>query len=248
MARARRAGRERQAARPGARAAVAAAPAQERRQIALPADTHAQRAVDEHLGLDAAVLRDVRDLGKRELPREDDARKAHGGGLLCARKAVHAHLCGGVQAQPGRHALCQGGDSKVLHDEGVDAGLGGRATACCAPDRSSGARTVFSVRYIPDAARAAKRRGPGEACGVKIARRTAGIVAFEAQIHRVRAGAHRRAQHLGGRRRGPGSPGAGRFAFPFISGRPCSPARGAGAPLRAAPRPASVWARAASSR
>ena len=67
---------KRQAARAGTGTAVAAASAQKGRHVALAADAHAQRAVHEALGLDAAVLCDMLHLGHAQLTGQHHAGEA----------------------------------------------------------------------------------------------------------------------------------------------------------------------------
>ena len=92
-------GLKRQAAGAGTGAAVAAAAAQKGRHIALPADAHAQRAVNETLGLDAAVLCDVLHLRQAQLPGQHHPGEAQLFQFQCALQAVHAHLGGAVAGQ-----------------------------------------------------------------------------------------------------------------------------------------------------
>ena len=65
-----------QTAGPRTGAAVAAPPAEEGRHIALAADAHAQRTVDEALRLDAAVLGDVLHFGQTQLAGQHHAGEA----------------------------------------------------------------------------------------------------------------------------------------------------------------------------
>ena len=79
--------------------AVAAAPAQKGGHIALAAHAHAQRTVDEALGLDAAVLCDVLHLGQTQLTRQHHPGKAQLLQLQCTLQGVDAHLSGAVPGQ-----------------------------------------------------------------------------------------------------------------------------------------------------
>ena len=79
--------------------AVAAAPAQKGGHIALAAHAHAQRTVDEALGLDAAVLCDVLHLGQTQLTRQHHPGKAQLLQLQCTLQGVDAHLGGAVPGQ-----------------------------------------------------------------------------------------------------------------------------------------------------
>ena len=74
-----------QTAGPRTGAAVAAPPAEEGRHIALAADAHAQRAVDEALRLDAAVLGDVLHFGQTQLAGQHHAGEAQ---LLQLQRAL----------------------------------------------------------------------------------------------------------------------------------------------------------------
>ena len=80
-------------------APVAAAPAQKGGHIALAAHAHAQRTVDEALGLDAAVLCDVLHLGQAQLTRQHHPGKAQLLQLQCTLQGVDAHLGGAVPGQ-----------------------------------------------------------------------------------------------------------------------------------------------------
>ena len=80
-------------------APVAAAPAQKGRHIALAAHAHAQRTVDEALGLDAAVLCDVLHLGQTQLTCQHHPGKAQLLQLQCTLQGVDAHLGGAVPGQ-----------------------------------------------------------------------------------------------------------------------------------------------------
>ena len=90
---------KRQAARAGTGTAVAAASAQKGRHVALAADAHAQRAVHEALGLDAAVLCDMLHLGHAQLTGQHHAGEAQLLELQRTLQAVHAHLGGAVARQ-----------------------------------------------------------------------------------------------------------------------------------------------------
>ena len=79
--------------------AVAAAPAQKGGHIALAAHAHAQRTVDEALGLDAAVLCDVLHLGQTQLTRQHHPGKAQLLQFQCTLQGVDAHLGGAVPGQ-----------------------------------------------------------------------------------------------------------------------------------------------------
>ena len=80
-------------------APVAAAPAQKGGHIALAAHAHAQRTVDEALGLNAAVLCNVLHLGQAQLTRQHHPGKAQLLQLQCTLQGVDAHLGGAVPGQ-----------------------------------------------------------------------------------------------------------------------------------------------------
>lgn len=84
-------------------AAVAAAPPDDGRHLALAAVAHAQRAVDERFDLDGAFLADFGDLPARKLTREHRARHAEPCRFLNARERVQAHLRRGVQRHVGNN-------------------------------------------------------------------------------------------------------------------------------------------------
>ena len=114
----------------GAQAAVAAARADQGGEKALPGIAHAQRPVDKHLHLDGRVAADMGDLLARELAREDDALHPQRRAGEHPVQAVHRHLRGRVQRQPGRDGAHQFGHPEVLHQHGVHAdpaGLSGVA-------------------------------------------------------------------------------------------------------------------------
>ena len=80
-------------------AAVAAAPTQKGGHIALAAHAHAQRTVDETLGLDATVLCDVLHLRQAQLTRQHHPGKAQLLQFQCALQGVDAHLGRAVPGQ-----------------------------------------------------------------------------------------------------------------------------------------------------
>ena len=113
----------------GALAAVAAAPADDRGEIALPRVAHAQRAVDEDLNLHGAVAADKGNFLPGKLPGQHHAGNAHLGGLQDALQRVDAHLGGGVDGDVGGDGLTKRNKPQVLDDEGVHPQLGGAADA-----------------------------------------------------------------------------------------------------------------------
>ena len=104
----------------GALAAVAAAPAQGIAQIALPAVTDAQRAVDEGLQLQAGLRADLSDLRQGQLARQDGALEADLFQEGHPFRGVVVHLRAGKQRQ-GRQLRFQQPD--ILDDQGVHPGL-----------------------------------------------------------------------------------------------------------------------------
>ena len=99
----------------GAHAAVAAAPADQGRHIALTGMAEAERAVDKNLGLDARVPADKPDLLKTQLAGEHGAGKAHLGRGLDPGETVNAHLGAGVQRDIRHSAVQTGGQAEILH-------------------------------------------------------------------------------------------------------------------------------------
>ena len=189
-------GVEGQTAGPCAGAAVAAAPAQEGGHIALPAHAHAQRPVDEALGLDAAAGGDGFDLLQAELPRQDDPGKPQLGHLQRPLEGVDAHLGGGVPGQRRRDLPAELGRRHVLADDGVGAAGGHR------PHRVGQGRQLAGIDggvhghmdlHPPPVAEAHR---PAEALGVKIAGPAAGVEPGKAQVYRVRAAVDGGAEHL----------------------------------------------------
>ena len=111
----------------GAHAAVAAALADEGRHIALARVAEAQGAVDEDLGLNGGVLRDIADLVKAQLPCQHGAGYAELGCRLHARKVVDGHLGARVQGNVGQVLPDRGDEAEILDDDAVGADLGGKA-------------------------------------------------------------------------------------------------------------------------
>ena len=107
----------------GAGAAVAAAPPDDGRHLALAAVAHAQRAVDERFDLDGAFLADFGDLPARKLAREHRARHAEPCRFLNARERVQAHLRRGVQRHVGNNFLQRRQNAPILHQDRVHAAL-----------------------------------------------------------------------------------------------------------------------------
>ena len=113
----------RQAARLRAQAAVARALSDDGGQVALTRIAHAQCAVDEHLGLDACLARDLLDLLARAFAAEHDAGKADVARLSCPVERVDGHLRGGVQGEIRRVRMDEPRETQILHDERVRARL-----------------------------------------------------------------------------------------------------------------------------
>ena len=177
-------------------APVAAAPAQKGGHIALAAHAHAQRTVDEALGLDAAVLCDVLHLGQAQFPRQHHPGKAQFFQFQCALQAVHAHLGGSVARQLRRDPADQGRHRQILTDDSIG------------PAGSNGTNGGFQRGQLSAVHRGVQghmhRNTPGMAEAhrffqrifVKIAGAGAGIKACKAQIYRVRAAEHRCTKHF----------------------------------------------------
>ena len=220
---------ERQAARPGTAAAVAAAAAQKRAHIALAGDAHAQRAVHEHLGLDAAFRRRAGDgshLAQRQLPREDHARKAHRGQLPHTVRALHAHLRGAVQRNARRKPAHQRRGGKILHDHGVGPRGGDVTDGPGQRGKLAGVDRGVQRHIHAHTARMAERDGAAQLFRRKIARRAARIKMLQPEIDGVRTGEHRCAKHLGvaggGQYLGPHVgqlPNRQRFSFIYVISR-----------------------------
>ena len=139
---------EGQTARPRTSAPVAAAPSQERAHIALARNAHAQRAVDEGLGLNSAARSDAGDLGQRQLTRQNHACKTQRGQTARTVQALHAHLRGAVQRQARRHSAHKRGHGQILRDDGVTRPAAAiPATASARAVSSPGYSVVFSVTY-----------------------------------------------------------------------------------------------------
>ena len=185
-----------QAAGLGAHTPVAAAPADDGGQEALPGVAHTQRPVDEHLDLDGGVLADVGDVRPGQLPGQHRPGDAQIRGLLHPVQTVEGHLGGGVEGQVGG-GLPQGAHQpQVLDQGGVHAQLGRLDGAVHrVPHLPVGAQGVKGeVHLHPPEMAVGNRRGkfvPAEVPGTP-----AGVELSEAQIDRVRPCAHRGAQGL----------------------------------------------------
>ena len=173
-------GLKRQAAGPGAGAAVAAAPAQKGRHITLAAHAHAQRTVHEALGLDAAVLRDVFHLGQAQFTGQHHPGKAQLLQLQCALQGVHAHLGGAVARQLRGDLPDQGGHRQILADHGIGS-AGSHRPDGLFQRRQLGAVHGGVQRHMHrHAAGMAEPHRLFQAVGVKIAGSGAGIEARKA--------------------------------------------------------------------
>ena len=191
-----RRGVKRQAAGPGAGAAVAAAPAQKRAHHALAAHAHAQRAVDEHLALDGAGRADGADLLQTQLPRQDHAVVPQRGHLLRAGRCVHGHLGRGVQRQRGGDLLDQLRRGQVVGNNGVGPGLCHRAHGVGQAGQLLCIDQRVQRHMHPHAARMAKGHGLAQFVRGKVARRAAGVKAAQPQINSISAAEHSGAKHF----------------------------------------------------
>ena len=79
--------------------------------------------MDEHLGLDACLARDLLDLLARAFAAEHDAGKADVARLSCPVERVDGHLRGGVQGEIRRVRMDEPRETQILHDERVRARL-----------------------------------------------------------------------------------------------------------------------------
>ena len=114
-----------QPARLGAHAAVGRTAANEGGHEALARVAHAQRAVSEHLYLDALLSRgrgQQLHLGQRQLARQGDALGAQAGRRAHTGQVMGVHLGGQMQRRFGQRARQLAGQADVLHDEPVGAG------------------------------------------------------------------------------------------------------------------------------
>ena len=187
---------KRQAARPRAGAAVAAAAAQKRRHIALAAHAHAQRAMDEALRLDAAVLGDLFHLGQAQFAGQHHAGEAQLLEFQRTLQGVHAHLGGTMPGQLGGNFADQGGHGQVLADDGICPAGGHRPDGLLQMFQLGAVNGGVQRHMHSHAPCMAEAHRLLQAGGVKIAGPRAGIEARKAQIHRIRAAEHRRAEHL----------------------------------------------------
>ena len=171
-------------------AAVAAAPAQKSRHIALTADAHAQCTMHKALGLDAAVLRDVLHLRQAQLPGQHHPGEAQLFELQCALQAVHAHLCGAVAGQLRRDPADQSCHRQILTDDRI------------CPAGGNGANGRFQRRQLPAVDGSVQCHMHGHAPGmaeahrifqrvcIKIVGTGAGIEARKSQIHCIGPAEH----------------------------------------------------------
>ena len=176
--------------------AVAAAPAQKGGHIALAAHAHAQRTVDEALGLDAAVLCDVLHLGQAQLTGQHHPGKAQLLQLQRALQGVDAHLGGAVAGQVGgdpSYELCH---RQILADHGI-CSAGSHRPDGLFQGRQLGAVHGGVQRHMHrHAAGMAEPHRLFQAVGVKIAGSGAGIEARKAQVDRIRPAEHGGTQHF----------------------------------------------------
>ena len=188
---------EGQTARPRASAPVAAAPSQERAHIALARNAHAQRAVDEGLGLNSAARSDAGDLGQRQLTRQNHACKTQRGQTARTVQALHAHLRGAVQRQARRHSAHNRGHGQILRDDGVSPGsrnTGHRLGKSCQLTGIQRGVQRYIHAHVPGMTKS--HRLP-QAFGGKIARRAAGIEILKPEVHGVRSRKNGCAEHVG---------------------------------------------------
>ena len=179
------------AARLRARAAVAAAPADQRAHVALAGIAEAQRAVHEHLRLDARVFGNRANLVERKLPRQHRAGEAHFGGGLHAREVVNAHLRARVQRNV-RHGVAQHAhQAEILHDNRIRAVVRRLArqigSGCHLPVAHEGVERDIDLAAADVAV--AHRLGKLILC--EIVRAAARVVRAKAHVNRVGAVLHR---------------------------------------------------------
>ena len=235
---------EGQTARPRTSAPVAAAPSQERAHIALARNAHAQRAVDEGLGLNSAARSDAGDLGQRQLTRQNHACKTQRGQTARTVQALHAHLRGAVQRQARRHSAHKRGHGQILRDDGVSPGsrnTGHRLGKSCQLTGIQRGVQRYIHAHVPGMTKS--HRLP-QAFGGKIARRAAGIE-FEARGTRRPLPQKTAAQSMSAL---PGVSISGLVELLWLgitSSLSNSRSRGAGAPPRGGPprQPAWPWRR-----
>ena len=185
-----------QAAGPGAGAPVAAAATQEGRHIALAADTHAERAVDKALGLDAAVLCDVLHLGQAQLTGQHHPGKAQLLQLQRALQGVDAHLGGAVAGQVGGDPPDELRHRQILADNRIRAALGHSLHGSGQRGQLPAVNGGVQCHVHLDTPRVAEPDCLLQAVRIKISGSCAGIEARKAQIYRVRTAEHRSAEHL----------------------------------------------------
>ena len=108
----------------GAQTAIRAASADERGEQALTRLADAQRAVDEHLEVNAELGK-LGNLFDGKLAGKRDTRATQTRGKLDAAFAAHVHLRRGVQLELGQLTTQHGHEADVLHDGGIDSRFGG---------------------------------------------------------------------------------------------------------------------------
>ena len=87
-----------------AKSAIAASAAVHRAHKALPAQAHAERAVNEHFGFNIDIVHDLGDFLKRHFARKNNSAKARFFGEFRARSRIYRHLRGSVQRHIGKFA------------------------------------------------------------------------------------------------------------------------------------------------
>ena len=183
----------RQAARLRAQAAIGRAPADERGHEALARIAHTQRTVGERLDFQAQLIADLRqmlDLGQRQLARERHARCPELGSGLHTRLVVRVHLRGDMQARLRQRSRKLGGDADILHDERIGAG------AICLARRFHGAVDLAGqngrVERNVDihAAQMRESASIGERVDGEIVGATSRVERLKAQVNRVGATTH----------------------------------------------------------
>ena len=152
--------------------------------------------MDEALGLDAAVLCDVLHLRQAQLTRQHHPGKAQFLQFQCALQGVDAHLGGAVPGQLRGNFADQGGHCQILTDDRI------RTAGCYRPDSLFQCRQLGAIhgriqcnvhRHAPGMAEA---HGFLQTVCVKVAGTRAGVETRKAQIYRVCAAEHRRAEHF----------------------------------------------------
>ena len=168
-----------QAAGLRALSAVAAAAADDGGKIALPRIAHTQRPMGKYFNFNRAVFADVGNVLAPKLTRQNDAAAAHFRRLQNAVEVVDAHLRAGVHLHGGRQSAAEPYGAGILHDEGVDTGLGGLP------------HQFLHLRSFPIGRQRVDRQMHAHAANVAVAHRLAQLV--QCEIFRTRAGVERAA-------------------------------------------------------